>query len=192
MLHLCVCFGITSRGCNKCVASCWLCGWWITASAGTPQRGADQEQIRSRSGSGRNQSSSQQPACSWYIWMLDLFLVSKLYKKLLQQITKLNIFCLWNFVNSFSTRQLISFNAPVISIVNEFYLKDVISMCILGIIFMEISSSSFSSPASGILASVETCMSDLCSCERALVAGDCEGKNIKENKITCLQLDFHS
>ncbi|XP_054886121.1 GDNF family receptor alpha-like [Poeciliopsis prolifica] len=37
-----------------------------------------------------------------------------------------------------------------------------------------ISSFSFSSPASGFLASVETCMSDLCSCERALVAGNCE------------------
>ncbi|KAM4729456.1 GDNF family receptor alpha-like [Anableps anableps] len=43
---------------------------------------------------------------------------------------------------------------------------------VLGVILLQISSVSIS-PASGFLASVETCMSDLCNCERALVAGTC-------------------
>ncbi|MED6286696.1 hypothetical protein CHARACLAT_008701 [Characodon lateralis] len=45
---------------------------------------------------------------------------------------------------------------------------------VLGIVLLQIPSISISSPASRFLASVETCMSDLCSCERAFVNGNCE------------------
>lgn len=56
------------------------------------------------------------------------------------------------------------------------------AMCIAGIVLLQIQSIRISTQAYGCLASVETCMSDLCSCERAYIAGNCEGKNYFQNK----------
>ncbi|KAK5621413.1 hypothetical protein CRENBAI_007636 [Crenichthys baileyi] len=55
---------------------------------------------------------------------------------------------------------------------------------VLGVVLLQIPSISISSPASGCLASVETCMSDLCSCERAFVTGNCEGIQQRRNTRT--------
>ncbi|XP_038152239.1 GDNF family receptor alpha-like isoform X2 [Cyprinodon tularosa] len=50
---------------------------------------------------------------------------------------------------------------------------------VLGIVLLQIQSVRISTQASGCLASVETCMSDLCSCERAYIAGNCDRCQIK-------------
>lgn len=49
--------------------------------------------------------------------------------------------------------------------------------CISGVVIPQIFSTSMSSPPSDCLASVDTCMSNLCKLEQALYGGSCDGKN---------------